>query len=282
MTKFNVLITGSEGFVGKNISETYGKASCFDVKNGNHNDIFKKINGDSVVIHNGAISSTTYDNIDIIIDLNLNYTLRLFKTCYERGAKLIYASSASVYGDGKFGFSEESPTTPSSLYSKTKAAADIIAEGYISKGARFVGLRYFNVYGRNEEHKGDMSSVIYKFFKSSAETGKVVLFGGSDKIFRDFVHIDDIIKTTQFFVENDIFGIYNCGVGVERSFLEIGHIFRDKYGCKIEMIDFPERLVGQYQYFTKSDNSKLSSVFDHKFLTLEEGILKYSKHMGCI
>ena len=276
----SVYLTGSEGFIGKNISKKIKPDFEFDLIKKNHNDIFKaKFNSGDLIIHNGAISSTRAKNIQSVFDLNVNYTQKLMNKCYESGSKLIYASSASVYGKGNFGFSEDSNMSPRNLYAKSKMISDVIAEEYLNRGAKFIGLRYFNVYGPGDQYKKDMASVIAKFYSQSVERGVVTLFEGSDKIYRDFIYVDDVVDIINKLSKGDDYGVYNCGTGTERSFMDIANIISKRYSSKIKEIPMPKDLVSGYQFFTKSDNEKLSKYIKHDYITLEEGVSFYLDYL---
>ena len=269
-----VLLTGTEGFIARYIKKNlYDKSFAIDIKD--KDSCFDIINENNVnlVIHNGAISSTTCNDISKIKDLNIDYTLNLMEFCFKNKVKLIYASSASVYGDGPF--DEAACHSPKNLYAKSKSVVDLLAQEYISQGAMFTGLRYFNVYGPYEDRKGDMSSVIYKFYNQSKNNGSICLFEGSDSYLRDFVYVDDILKITKFFSESDIYGIYNCGTGKARSFYDIASIIAERYSSDIRYIQMPKQLKGKYQKYTKSDNKKINSVYNRERISLEEGIFNY-------
>ena len=278
-----IAVTGADGFIGKNLVDhlkkhTDSKIISVDFNNCDYNPWdFLSLLSDSkeikTIYHNGACSSTTEQDPFYISRVNTDYTCNLIKICAIKNINLIYASSASVYGDGPFG--ENDIKTPKNLYAKSKSIIDDYADMFLSERFQLVSLRYFNVYGRNESHKGDMASVMYKF-KTQVDSGKINLFEGSHSYRRDFVHIDDVISINMFFYENTNYsGIYNVGTGMSRSYKDVADIFCKRYGVKINLIDFPEHLNGKYQKFTESDNSKLNKLYNHKYLSLEEGINKY-------
>ena len=280
-----IAVTGAEGFIGKNLveklkEEVKEKIIEVDFKHSSMNpykflEFLEDSDEVSTIFHNGACSNTRETDVDFLYKRNLDYSIKLLKICLRKNIRLVYASSASVYGDGSF--NEENCKKPKNYYAITKSIFHDYVTPYLHNN--IVGLRYFNDYGKYEEHKGDMASVIYKF-KNQLPTGKIKLFKNSDKFYRDFVHVDDVVNINLFFYKNpEICGIFNLGTGVERSFQDIGDIFEKRYSCKIEYIDFPENLEKCYQKFTKADNSKLLSVYKYKFFSLEEGVEKYLNYL---
>jgi ADP-L-glycero-D-manno-heptose 6-epimerase len=284
-----IVVTGAAGFIGRNLLERLTMESHEEILTvdfeGCHLDPFEFLNqfanGDlqiTTIFHNGACSSTTAADPNYVMTRNFDYTMQLQKLCIQFGTRLIYASSASVYGDGPF--NEEAQTKPKNLYAISKSIFDLYGFAFRKQCKQLVGLRYFNVYGKFEENKGSMSSVVYKFFKQSESGDDIKLFEGSDRFFRDFIHIDDVVEANLFFYNNPQFsGIYNVGTGVERSFLDIANIFKQKYKIGIETIEVPQELVGKYQRYTKSDNHKISKIFKYKYKTLEQGVNKYLSYL---
>jgi len=190
---------------------------------------------------------------------------------------IVYASSASVYGLGNLGFKEdESIENPLNLYAVSKYLTD----NFMSSNkfnSQVVGLRFFNVYGPGEKHKGEMKSVIGKFLNNIKKNPSIKLFKGSEKIFRDFIYVDDVCDICIFFMKNNFSGIYNVGTGSKNSFMKIYEIInKDIQKCKLELIDFPKKLIGKYQFNTEAEISKLRKIgYKNKFVSLEEGINKY-------
>lgn len=283
-----IVVTGGDGFIGSNIIKAVRERITTDVlcvdytnerQNGRwcHPDDFLRY-GDhfrdiEAIFHNGANSSTTATNVFDVMHKNFDYPATLLMRCIRDGVKFIYASSASVYGDGPF--VESAPKQPKNLYAKSKSIFDDYADIFSNNKGLVTGLRYFNVYGRNEEFKGDMASVIYKFYKQYKETGSIKLFENSQNYRRDFIHIDDVVDVNLSFFESGIGGIYNVGTGVSRSFRDIADIFVKRYNCKIEEIPMPVNLIGKYQTFTESDNRKTLSQINKTFMSLEQGVNKY-------
>jgi ADP-L-glycero-D-manno-heptose 6-epimerase len=279
-----IILTGTDGFIGKNILEMFeGKTKdILTVDFNSEIDPFQFLKRFQAghfkdldtIIHNGACSDTTCGDPYFIMKRNFEYSLSLFKECLKQNVRLIYASSASVYGDGPF--SESSNKTPKNLYALSKSMFDDYVGAFSSNA---VGLRYFNVYGKYEETKGNMASVVYKFFNQKKD-GKIKLFENSDRFLRDFIHIDDICSlTSQVYENRNISGIFNIGTGKERSFQDIASIFVDRYDVEIEYVRMPDILKGKYQKYTKSDNVKIGSILPHKYLSLEDGVNKYLDYL---
>ncbi|OGH01102.1 MAG: ADP-glyceromanno-heptose 6-epimerase [Candidatus Lambdaproteobacteria bacterium RIFOXYD1_FULL_56_27] len=239
------------------------------------------------ILHMGACSATTELDGSYLVENNYRYTQVLAHLAQEKEAKLIYASSAATYGDGAQGYSDQSPLLdfrPLNPYGWSKYAFDLWAEAQgLLKTA--VGLKFFNVYGPNERHKGDMRSVVSKSFDQILATGQVKLFKSHNPKFadgeqlRDFVWVDDVVAVVLFFLDHPkLGGIYNCGTGQARSFKDLvlaTYKALDKEP-KIEYIDMPLSLQPKYQYFTEADTTKLREAgFGRPFTTLEEGVKDY-------
>jgi ADP-L-glycero-D-manno-heptose 6-epimerase len=234
-----------------------------------------------LILHQGACSATTETDANYLIRNNYDYSKAIFHHCLKTNTPFIYASSASVYGNGDNGFSEKPECEyPLNGYAFSK----FIFDNYVRQNIDFnnpsiqvVGLRYFNVYGYQENHKGSMASVPFHFFNQANQNNEIKVFEGSDSFLRDFIFIDDVLNVVQFFVESGKSGIFNCGTGQERSFMDMAKIFKELNGkCKINVIPFPDHLKGKYQAYTKADLTKLYGVgYNKEFLSLEEGLEKY-------
>lgn len=242
----------------------------------------------SCIIHLGAISDTTFNNKELIMEHNFSYTKALATIAIEKDIRFIYASSAATYGDSKNGFSDDEASLhtlkPLNLYGYSKHLFDLFA--YENKMLdKIVGLKYFNVYGPNEYHKGYMRSKVLKGYYEIKKKGKLFLFksykeeykDGEQK--RDFIYIKDAVYMTLFFLENPkINGIFNIGTGQARTWNELGLSLFKALGKKpnIEYIDMPESMRENYQYLTEADISKIRRAGYSKALTsLEDGIYDY-------
>ncbi len=240
---------------------------------------FKEKNIETI-FHLGACSNTMENNKNYLMENNYLYSKKILNFCLENKIRLIYASSASVYGYGQDGFEEKRYCEhPLNNYALSKILFDNYVRKIKNLGSQIVGIRYFNVYGPQENHKGKMASAIYHFHNQNLSEKKIELFEGSEDFSRDFIHVDDAVKVNLFFFENSIInGIFNCGTGKAESFSKIANIMSGLYGeeTKIEFVHFPEDLKGKYQKFTKADLTKLRKVgFKGDFISLEEGIGQY-------
>lgn len=243
------------------------------------------------IIHMGANSSTTEKNADLLIKNNYEYSKSLAKYSIKNNVRFIYASSAATYGDGSLGFKDNVndlySLRPLNMYGYSKHIFDL----WLQKNEmldKVVGLKYFNVYGPNEYHKGDMRSVVNKAFEQIESTGKVRLFksrnpgykDGEQK--RDFVYIKDAVDMTLFFLDNKAKnGLFNIGSGKARTWNDlVSAIFyaMDK-PVNIEYIELPGYLAEKYQYFTEADLEKIKkSGYSNLKFTLEEGVTDYVKN----
>jgi ADP-L-glycero-D-manno-heptose 6-epimerase len=247
------------------------------------------------VLHMGAISATTATDGDLVAATNLTLPLFLWAACAERQIPFIYASSAAVYGDGAQGFEDDaSPEAlarlrPLNLYGWSKLAfdrrvADMLVRG-MSAPPQWAGLRFFNVYGPNEYHKGRMASVVFHKFQEAARGEPARLFrsdrpGIADGAqARDFVHVEDCVAAMLWLLENpQVSGIFNVGSGRARSFLDLVHAMYAAMGRApdIEFVDMPPDLRGKYQYFTEAPMGRLRAAgFDRNATELESGVASY-------
>jgi ADP-L-glycero-D-manno-heptose 6-epimerase len=243
------------------------------------------------VIHIGACSATTERNFDYLYANNVAYTKRLWNFCAEQNISFIYASSAATYGAGEQGFSDENSLEnlmPLNGYGYSKHLVDIWVELQTKFPKQYVGLKFFNVYGPNEYHKGTMASVIYHGFKQIRDSGKIKLFksykpdyadGGQ---LRDFVYVKDVCDVVKFFIEHpEKNGLYNVGSGKAESFETLGKsIFKAlNMPENIEYIEMPEYLRNKYQYYTEAAMSKLRGIgYAGKFCSLENGTIDYVRN----
>ncbi|MCW8804684.1 MAG: ADP-glyceromanno-heptose 6-epimerase [Ignavibacteriaceae bacterium] len=243
------------------------------------------------IIHMGANSSTTEKDADLLFFNNYLYTQELAKHCIEKSIRFIYASSAATYGDGSLGFDDDDnkleTLRPLNMYGYSKQLFDLWAK---KNGAfkKIVGLKYFNVYGPNEYHKGDMRSVVHKAFEQIRNTGKVRLFKSLNSKYkdgeqlRDFIYIKDAADMTLFFLDKPkVNGLFNLGTGKARTWNDlVSAIFKSlNKEVVIEYIDLPEHLQEKYQYFTEANMNKIKKAgFNSSITNLEEGVADYVKN----
>jgi ADP-L-glycero-D-manno-heptose 6-epimerase len=246
----------------------------------------------NTIIHMGANSSTTEKDADHLLFNNYEYTKALAKYSLKKEIRFIYASSAATYGDGSLGFDDDEsklePLRPLNMYGYSKQLFDLWAKqnGLLNK---IVGLKYFNVFGPNEYHKGDMRSVVHKAFEQVRDTGKVRLFKSLNPKFkdgeqmRDFIYINDAVEMTLFFLDRkDKNGIYNVGSGKARTWNDlVAAIFKSmRKPLNIEYINLPEYLKDKYQYFTEARLDKINKAGYNKTLTsLESGVNDYISYL---
>lgn len=242
------------------------------------------------VFHQGACSATTEWNGKFVMDVNYRYSQVLLHYCQRKKIPYIYASSASVYGMGQDGFREDRVCEkPLNMYAYSKFLFDqyvrqkVLAKRRVKGASQVVGLRYFNVYGPREAHKGGMASTAFHFNTQLKADGECRLFEGSSgygdgEQRRDFVHVDDVVAMNLWFWDHPAkSGIFNAGTGRAQTFNDVAHAVLKWHGeGKIKYIPFPENLAGRYQSFTEADLLNLRKTgYDGKFLTVEQGVKKY-------
>ena len=243
------------------------------------------------VIHMGANSSTTEIDADHLFSNNYLYTKELAKYCLEKNIRFIYASSAATYGDGSLGFDDNETKLetlrPLNMYGYSKQLFDLWAKKN-KVFDKIVGLKYFNVYGPNEYHKGDMRSVVHKAFEQIRDTGKVRLFKSMNPKYkdgeqlRDFIYIKDAVEMTLFFLDKpSVNGLFNIGTGKSRTWIDlVTAIFKSlNKPVNIEYIDLPEHLREKYQYFTEANMNKIKKAgYNTSIKSLEDGVSDYVKN----
>ncbi|MDR0677041.1 MAG: ADP-glyceromanno-heptose 6-epimerase, partial [Elusimicrobiota bacterium] len=244
-----------------------------------------------IIYHFGACSSTQETDASYLMENNFEYTKMLVHYCHQKKIKFIYASSAATYGDGENSYSDKSITNlkPLNMYGYSKQLFDVYAEkkGFFNdSNFKIIGLKFFNVFGPNENHKSEMRSMVNKAFYQIQENGKAKLFKSYKKGFtdgeqkRDFIYVKDATQIVYKLANNNNIksGIYNVGTGKASSWNELAKaIFKamDKTP-KIEYIEMPEILRGKYQYFTQADMEKtLSAIDGYKFCSLEDAVKDY-------
>jgi ADP-L-glycero-D-manno-heptose 6-epimerase len=242
----------------------------------------------TAIIHMGACSSTTETNQEFLTKNNFEYTRHLAEFCLEQGIRFIYASSAATYGDGAYGYRDDETRLdalhPLNLYGESKQRFDLWAREQNAFN-KIVGLKYFNVYGPNEYHKGDMQSLVRKGFFQIQETGKIRLFksykpeyadGGQE---RDFLYIKDAVAMTLFFLDRpEVGGLFNVGSGTARNWNHLAQALFSALGKEpnIEYIDMPTSIRDQYQYHTQAEMGKIRTAgYDAAITSLEDGIHDY-------
>jgi ADP-L-glycero-D-manno-heptose 6-epimerase len=242
-----------------------------------------------IVFHLGARTDTVGQEPESYEALNLRYSQNLWKACTNFGVPLVYASSAATYGNGDKGFSDAhhqiAHLKPLNLYAWSKHDFDVWVLNQKRTPQFWAGLKFFNVYGPNEYHKGRMASVVLHAFQTIRETGEMKLFrshrddvaDGEQK--RDFIYVDDIAEVMLFFLRNQNHsGIYNVGTGKARSYLDLTNAVFDsmKLNPEIQFVDTPRDLLARYQYFTEADIQKLREIgYSKSFTDLEKGINEY-------
>jgi ADP-L-glycero-D-manno-heptose 6-epimerase len=239
--------------------------------------------------HQGACADTTEANGRYMLENNFTYSKELLHWALDRRVPMVYASSASVYGAGQTCVEEPAYERPLNVYAYSKLLFDQYVRRHLAAArSTVVGLRYFNVYGPGEHHKGRMASMVYQLHDQLARTGVARLFEGTDGYAageqrRDFVFVGDVVAVNLFFGEGGLIkhGIFNVGTGQSRSFNDIAGTLLLLLGQgKIQYIPFPESLRGKYQSFTQSDISQLRAAgFEQPFTSLEEGIRQLCQAM---
>jgi ADP-L-glycero-D-manno-heptose 6-epimerase len=312
-----IIITGAAGFIGSCLVEKLNEEGYYDLvlvddfsrpennknfagkkfsKQVNRNDFAAWLRDNHLfvqfVFHIGARTDTTEFDRAIFDRLNLDYTKTIWNICVEFGLPLVYASSAATYGMGEHGYEDDEDKIPLlkplNPYGDSKNEFDKWALQQERKPYFWAGLKFFNVYGPNEYHKGRMASVIFHAYNQIQKTGKMKLFrshkdgikDGEQK--RDFIYVKDVTDVMYFLMHHrKDSGIYNLGSGKARTFLDlVTNTFKalDKKP-EIEFIPTPEDIRDTYQYFTEAKMDKLHSIGYHKpFYTLEEGIQDYVKN----
>jgi ADP-L-glycero-D-manno-heptose 6-epimerase len=243
------------------------------------------------IIHMGANSSTTEKDADSLLSNNYEYTKKLAEFCLWNDIKFIYASSAATYGDGSLGFDDDLTLTmklrPLNMYGYSKILFDVWAIRH-DAFKEIVGIKYFNVYGPNEYHKGDMRSVVHKAFEQIRDSGKVKLFKSRNPEYndgeqkRDFIYVKDAVNMTLHFLEHkEKSGLYNVGSGKARTWNDlVTALFKSmNLPINIEYIDMPVHLVDKYQYFTEATLKHIKQTgYKKQLIPLETGISDYVKN----
>jgi len=272
----------NKNFEGKRYSQLVERNVFFDWINQNHLHI-------QFIFHLGARTDTTEVNRNLLDELNLEYSKRVWNACVEFGLPLVYASSAATYGLGEKGYDDDesvlSELKPLNPYGESKNDFDIWALRQDRSPYFWAGLKFFNVYGPNEYHKKRMASVVFHTFNQIKETGGMKLFQSHNANFkdgeqmRDFVYVKDVTEVLYFFMHHrKDSGLYNLGSGEARTFLDLADNTFRALGREpqITFIPTPEDIRDKYQYFTEANMNKLRSIgYTKPFHTLEEGVADY-------
>ena len=310
-----IIVTGGAGFIGSNLVKALNQAGRKDIVvvddltdgtkfvnlvdldiadyidkdefiarivSGDH---FEEWGGISAILHQGACSATTEWNGKFVMEVNYDYSKDLLHFCVERGIPFIYASSAATYGGRNDNFIEERRfEQPLNVYGYSKFLFDEYVRRLMpTTNSQIVGLKYFNVYGPREQHKGSMASVAFHLNNQMKEGKNPKLFEGCDGFgnggqLRDFVYVEDVCKVNIWFWKNGgQSGIYNCGTGRAEPFLSVAEAVVKHHGRgQVEFIPFPDHLKGRYQSYTQADLTKLRAAgCDVQFRSVAEGVAEY-------
>lgn len=309
-----IVVTGAAGFIGSYVVGKLNREGFFDiVLVDKYDDSLKLPNYHSkkytelvdrdqffdwldknekfvqIIIHLGARTDTIGQEPEIYQKLNLEYSQKIWKACVKYGLPLVYASSASTYGDGQFGFDDDhsriADLLPLNLYAQSKQDFDRWVLEQEDSPYFWAGLKFFNVFGPNEYHKSRMASVIYQAYYTIAETGKMKLFRSLHPDYkdgeqaRDFIYVEDVARVILYFMNNRKNpGIYNVGTGEAKTYLKLTQtVFKSmKMAENIEFIDTPDDLKGKYQSFTCANIQKLRAIgYNEPFWSLEDSIEDY-------
>lgn len=312
-----IVITGAAGFIASNVARGLAQEGYRDLvlvddfsvesKRMNWEDIpyaalvhrdhfFEWIEhnhqGIQYLFHLGAKTDTMEMNETLLDQMNFHYSQEVWKRCVQWGIPLLYASSAATYGDGALGFDVDygriKDLQPLNPYGWSKHKFDLWNLAEQKKPKQWVGLKFFNVYGPFEQHKGKMASVAYHAYHQIKESGTLKLFKSYHKEFedggqkRDFIYVQDIVKMCLIFLKNrNISGIFNAGSGSARTFTALGESLFQAMNLpqNIQYIDMPENLKNQYQYFTEARMDSFLQNFSLIFTPIESGILSYVQHL---
>lgn len=301
-----LVLTGAAGFIGSNMLRKLNEWGCSDVicVDDLKNDAkFKNLGGSQFsdyldyrslfratrkirltgVIHLGACSDTNNNDGAEMMLKNHAYTKRVIQLAERKHCPVVYASSASVYGDGRRGFTEQAANIalPESMYAFSKLTTDHWVTSFLGTDITVpvAGMRYFNVYGPGEGHKGRMMSLAGKMFHAALKDEKTPLFHGSDEFRRDFIYVQDAVDVALFLFRNRVSGVFNVGTGVARSFAEMAEIANQLTGkTTYELTEMPEDMKTRYQRYTCADITKLRAAgYSADFTTLEVGMAQYWK-----
>ena len=309
-----VIVTGAAGFIGRNVVAELNRRGFTNLLLVDHlgsDDKWKNLLGlkfedlispDSfhrqilsstvpearACIHLGACSATTETDADFLLENNYRTTRHICEWSLATRTRFVYASSAATYGDGALGYSDDDETTrklePLNMYGYSKHMFDLWA---LEQGLfdHITGLKYFNVYGPYEDHKENMRSLVQKAYYQVRDKGFLTLFKSHHPDYadgeqmRDFIYVKDAVDVTlHFALESSRGGLFNCGTGIARTWIDLANALFVASGREpdIQFIDMPEELRGKYQYYTRSEVQKLRDAgYDRPFTSLEDGVKNY-------
>ena len=312
------VVTGAAGFVGSRLVAALNRRGITEILAVDHHDkprnlggckiadyldhkvFLERAGGDiAAVFHQGACTNTMEHDRGYMMGANFEYSKRLLELCQGRGIPLIYASSAAVYGAGNEFREEPACEKPLNVYGESKLLFDQEVRRLGKPRAQVAGLRYFNVYGPNEAHKGTMASMAFHGFHQLKKNSNIKLFTGSGgygpgEQRRDFVYVDDVVDVNLWLLDHPaVSGVFNCGTGRAQSFNELaaavinavrgtraGVAELAKQGL-IQYIAFPEGLEARYQSFTQADLTRLRAAgYRGEFRTVEQGVAAYVKELA--
>ncbi len=318
-----IVVTGGAGFIGSNLVaglEEAGRGPVTVVDRLGHDDkwknlrrreldelvdpdgvedfLYRRVHDITHVVHMGAVSSTTETDADLIAETNIRLSQRVWRWCAQHDVPLIYASSAATYGDGSAGFDDDNDPgalarlVPMNAYGWSKHLFDrwVVRQvgGKAPAPRHWYGLKFFNVYGPNEYHKGGMMSVVTRAYPAAARGEAVTLFRSHDPAYpdggqkRDFVYVKDCVDVMLWLIERrPASGLYNLGTGRAQTWLELMGALYAAVGHELEVAwkDTPEEIRDRYQYFTQAEMGRLRAAgYDRPFRTVEQGVADYVQH----
>lgn len=295
------IVTGGLGFIGSNIIKSLNQRGISDIyifdksKTLNSNiknlkfvdvltdfDELSLIKNVDVIFHQGAITDTTFFDEKEMMKVNYDLSVSLYELCQRNLTRLIYASSAAVYGLGNNGFKENADCeSPLNVYGESKLKFDNFIRNQAFKN-QVVGLRYFNVFGQGEDHKTKMASPLNQFFHQAKKDGEIKVFEGSENFHRDFISVEDVVDVNMFFLENRrVSGIFNCGTGGTATFQDAADITSKALNVPIKTVPFPEVLKGKYQKYTCADLTTLRNAgYTKTFNDFKNSATSYLKQLN--
>lgn len=247
-----IFLTGHKGFIGSNLARAWAH---YDLHTADWGDDWPDLKGFDWVVHVGAISATTERDVEKVMSQNYDYSVELYECCLKYGVNFQFASSASVYGMGTV-FEESVPVDPRNPYAWSKYLVERYIRQNPADNLRVQCLRYFNVYGPGEEHKGPQASPFTQFERQAKEKGRITLFDVDSR--RDFVHVKDVVNIQTMFLHSRASGVFNVGTGRTMSFREIAEL----YDVPIDVVPLPDNLKASYQSYTCADMTRTYAALD--------------------